>query len=65
MLAASRNYLYRAPWYGIAPGLAISLFLLGLNTRADGLRAAIDPTQVRGMILDAECGVRNGSRLLT
>ena len=47
MLADSRNYLRQAPWYGIAPGVAISIFLLGLNMLADGLRDALDPTRAR------------------
>lgn len=47
MLADSRTYLRQAPWYGIAPGLAISLFLFGLNFLADGLRDALDPTRRR------------------
>jgi peptide/nickel transport system permease protein len=47
MLADSRNYLRIAAWYGIAPGVAISLFLLGLNMLADGLRDALDPTRAR------------------
>ena len=47
MLADSRNYLRIAAWYGIAPGVAISLFMLGLNMLADGLRDALDPTRAR------------------
>ncbi len=47
MLADSRNYLRQAAWYGIAPGVAISMFLLGLNMLADGLRDALDPTRAR------------------
>lgn len=47
MLADSRNYLRQAPWYGIAPGVAISVFLLGLNMLADGLRDALDPTHIQ------------------
>lgn len=45
MLADSRSYMRQAPWYGIAPGLAITLFLMGLNFLADGLRDALDPTR--------------------
>lgn len=47
MIADSRNYLRIAPWYGIAPGIAISMFLLGLNMLADGLRDALDPSRAR------------------
>jgi|HigsolmetaAR202D_1030399.scaffolds.fasta_scaffold03098_9 ABC-type dipeptide/oligopeptide/nickel transport systems, permease components len=45
MLADSRTYMRQAAWYGIAPGLAITLFLMGLNFLADGLRDALDPTR--------------------
>jgi len=48
MIAQSRAYLRMAPWYGIAPGVAISLFLMGLNALADGLRDALDPTHIEG-----------------
>jgi len=48
MIAQSRAYLRLAPWYGIAPGVAISLFLIGLNALADGLRDALDPTHIEG-----------------
>lgn len=47
MIADSRNYLRIAPWYGIAPGIAISAFLLGLNMLADGMRDALDPSRAR------------------
>jgi len=47
MLSDSRNYLRQAAWYGIAPGVAISIFLLGLNMLADGLRDALDPARAR------------------
>lgn len=46
MLADSRVYLRSAPWYGIAPGVAISMFLLGLNMLADGLRDVLDPRHI-------------------
>jgi peptide/nickel transport system permease protein len=46
MLADSRVYLRGAPWYGIAPGVAISMFLLGLNMLADGLRDVLDPRHI-------------------
>jgi ABC-type dipeptide/oligopeptide/nickel transport system permease subunit len=44
MLNFGRTYLNRAPWYGIFPGLAISLLVLGLHFFADALRDALDPT---------------------
>ena len=48
MIAQSRAYLRIASWYGIVPGVAISLFLIGLNALADGLRDALDPTHIEG-----------------
>jgi peptide/nickel transport system permease protein len=43
MLAYSRQFLTRAPWYGIFPGLALTLLVLGLNALADAVRDALDP----------------------
>ncbi len=45
MLNASRTYLREAPWYGIFPGIALSLLLLGLNFLADAVSDALDPHQ--------------------
>jgi peptide/nickel transport system permease protein len=47
MLKASRSYLRLAPWYAVFPGATISLLLLGLNTLADAVRDALDPTRIR------------------
>ena len=47
MLRTSRTYLRVAPWYGVFPGMAITLLLLGLNFLADALRDALDPTRIR------------------
>jgi peptide/nickel transport system permease protein len=43
MLSESRQYLRQAPWYGVYPGLAVTLVVLGLNSLADALRDALDP----------------------
>ena len=43
MLADSRQYLGQAPWYGIFPGVTLTLLVLGLNSCADALRDALDP----------------------
>ena len=43
MLNESRAYLRTAPWFGIFPGLALALLLLGLNLVTDALRDALDP----------------------
>jgi peptide/nickel transport system permease protein len=43
MLSDSRDYFADAPWLAIAPGLAISLSLLGVNLLGDALRDLLDP----------------------
>jgi peptide/nickel transport system permease protein len=43
MLNESRAYLRQAIWFGIFPGAALALLLLGLNFLADALRDALDP----------------------
>jgi len=43
MLSTSRPYLRVAPWYGFFPGLALTLFLIGLNYFSDAVRDALDP----------------------
>jgi peptide/nickel transport system permease protein/oligopeptide transport system permease protein len=43
MLNEARAYLTLHPWMCIAPGLAISLAVLGFNLLGDGLRDALDP----------------------
>jgi peptide/nickel transport system permease protein len=43
MLNDSRAYLRTAPGFGIFPGAALALLLLGLNFLSDALRDALDP----------------------
>jgi peptide/nickel transport system permease protein len=43
MLADSRIHFGAAPWLAIAPGLCISLSLLGINLFGDALRDQFDP----------------------
>lgn len=43
MLAESQTYLTIAPWMALLPGLAIVLFVSGLNLLGDGLRDYLDP----------------------
>ena len=47
VLASSRNYISRAPWLVVYPGLALTLIVLGFNLLGDGIREAIDPSQRR------------------
>lgn len=41
MLATSRRYLVVAPWYGIAPGVAIFVAVLGVNLLAEGIQGHV------------------------
>ena len=43
MLADSRNYFEDAPWLALAPGLILSVALLGINLLGDALRDYFDP----------------------
>jgi peptide/nickel transport system permease protein len=43
MLNESRAYLRTVPTFGIFPGAALAILLLGLNFLADALRDALDP----------------------
>jgi peptide/nickel transport system permease protein len=43
MLNDSRDYWISAPWALLAPGLAITLLVIGFNLLGDGLRDALDP----------------------
>lgn len=47
MLNDSRAYLREAPWYGLWPGLALTILLVALNFLSDALRDALDPRGVR------------------
>jgi peptide/nickel transport system permease protein len=43
MLNESRAYMREAPWYGLWPGVALTVLLVGLNYLSDALRDALDP----------------------
>jgi peptide/nickel transport system permease protein len=43
MLKSAQSYPAQAPWYVLAPGIAIFLLVLALNTLGDGLRDRFDP----------------------
>lgn len=47
MLQTAQSYLWVAPTYGVAPGAAITLVVLGLNFFADGFQDALDPRRTR------------------
>lgn len=46
MLQAAQQYLGRSPTYGIFPGVAITLVVLGMSFFADGLQDALDPRRI-------------------
>jgi peptide/nickel transport system permease protein len=46
MLNDSRAYLREAPWFGLWPGIALTVLLVGLNYLSDALRDALDPRRV-------------------
>ncbi|MHC5036112.1 MAG: ABC transporter permease [Planctomycetota bacterium] len=43
MLTKARDFMRRAPWAVLVPGLAITFTVLGFNLLGDGLRDALDP----------------------
>ena len=49
MLAESQTMISFAPWLALFPGLAIFIFVLGLNLLGDGLRHRLDPHNERAM----------------
>lgn len=49
MLSIGRGFLIQAPWYGIFPGIAITLLVMGFYLLGDGLRDALDPFRQKGI----------------
>lgn len=47
MLQAAQAYLYQTPTYGLFPGVAITLVVIGMNYLSDALQDAIDPRHAR------------------
>jgi peptide/nickel transport system permease protein len=45
MLATGRNYIQRAPWVVIAPGMTIFIAVMAFNILGDGIRDVLDPRQ--------------------
>ena len=45
MLSTGRNYITRAPWLVIAPGVAIFVTVMAFNMLGDGIRDLLDPRQ--------------------
>jgi peptide/nickel transport system permease protein len=43
MIGLERNQVFTAPLLVFAPGIALSITVLGFNLLGDGLRDALDP----------------------
>jgi peptide/nickel transport system permease protein len=43
MLANARDYMFIDPWVTTAPGVALTIVVVGFNLLGDGLRRAMDP----------------------
>jgi dipeptide transport system permease protein len=43
MLANARDYIERAPWVVLMPGLTVLISVMAINLMGDGLRDALDP----------------------
>lgn len=41
MLFTASSYLYQAPWYGLYPGLFLTILILGLNLISEGVQEAL------------------------
>lgn len=49
MLNEAQGYLTKAPWYTLAPGIMITLTVLGFNLLGDGIRDLRDPRMGEGI----------------
>jgi ABC-type dipeptide/oligopeptide/nickel transport system permease subunit len=45
MLSGARDYINRAPWLMVIPGVAIAVTVLGFNLLGDAIRGALDPRE--------------------
>jgi peptide/nickel transport system permease protein len=48
MISDARPFLETAPWIVLAPGIAMSVTVIGINLLGDGLRQVLDPRQSSG-----------------
>lgn len=53
LLSTGRAYMFNSPWYGIFPGLFITLLVLALNNLADLIRDILDPASRRQRVADS------------
>ncbi|NJN81688.1 MAG: ABC transporter permease [Caldilineaceae bacterium] len=45
MLFTSRKFLRQAWWYGVFPGLFLTMLIIGLNLFSEAMRDALDPSR--------------------
>jgi peptide/nickel transport system permease protein len=43
MISAGRDFVDQAPWVSLAPGIAMSITVIGISLLGDGLREVLDP----------------------
>lgn len=43
MIAEARNFIDRAPWIALAPGISLCVLVIGINLLGDGARELLDP----------------------
>ncbi|HLE45168.1 MAG TPA: ABC transporter permease [Methylomirabilota bacterium] len=60
MLNTGRSFLYQAPWYGLFPGIMITLAVLALNGLADGLQRVFAGAAAGAGATRAPAGARGG-----
>jgi peptide/nickel transport system permease protein len=47
MLNTARTFLYRSPWYGLFPGIFLTVFVLSLNILSDALQKRISGGKIQ------------------
>jgi len=52
IIADGRDFLFRAWWISTFPGIAILLFVIGVNLLGEGLRDALDPRLASECLLE-------------
>jgi ABC-type dipeptide/oligopeptide/nickel transport system permease subunit len=43
MISNGRSFVDKAPWISLAPGIAMSITVIGISLLGDGLREVLDP----------------------
>ena len=48
ILSAARSFIEHSPWYGLLPGIVITICVIALNGIGAGLQLALNPASLRG-----------------